>query len=89
MFGTTGLNRQAVTTITNIPGTQLTIAESLTDIENIRIAVDDMFGTTGLTRHTIIPTPTFALTDGVLISIGTGSGGGGQSTNVQEWSLGT
>jgi hypothetical protein len=78
---------QAVYAVDSQPST-MTLREALAP--TVSFAVTPVIGTIypdSLTKHNIIPTPTFALTDGNLISIGTGSGG--STTNVQEWTIGT
>jgi len=76
-----------VLTVDSLPA-NMTLREALAP--TVTFAVTPVLGTIysdSLTKHNIIPTPTFALTDGNLISIGTGSGG--STTNVQEWTIGT
>jgi hypothetical protein len=78
---------QVVYAVDSQPST-MTLREALAP--TVTFAVTPVIGNTdqsALTKHNIIPTPTFALTDGNLISIGTGSGG--STTNVQEWTMGT
>lgn len=78
---------QGVFTVDSLPA-NITLREALAP--TVTFAITPVIGTidqSTLTKHNIIPTPTFALTDGNLISIGTGSGG--STTNVQEWTIGT